>query len=228
MKIAIENPRKRKETKLSMQHKRPIKENTEIAIDTPNMFTWDNILPQLQKAHCEGKTIVVAGGHFVFFHAGHSLLLEQGRQVGIESRQDKNPDAVIVLAIVNSDHQTAAKDSLHALLEPASLRALRAYDNRHSDLVVISEAPEGDVSLITDFEKMAQAGILDDHFILVKGEEYLTTPIPEAEIINQYEGNITLLPRHSSRISSSSISRRLRETVTASISSHIGIRRSGE
>lgn len=199
------------ELQVPLKPQRPIKESTETTIDDPEAFTWERVLPLIQEEFRAGKTIVVANGHFVFFHAGHSLLFEEGREVGAASRLDKNPNAVILLAIVNADHQTAIKDPTNAKLETARERALRAYDNRHSDFVVISEAPQGDTTMVTDFQRLVAAGIMGPRLINVKGGDYMHNPAPEAEIVDQYGGRTVALPRHESGVSSSNIVRRMRD-----------------
>lgn len=176
---------------------RPKKRKTREVMGDPEAFSWESVIPQLQDAKDKGKTIVVTNGHFVLFHPGHSVSLEQARDVATASRSDKNDENVVLLAIVNADHQTQAKGAEKGAAQTAHERAIAVHNDMHSDHVVISEAPVGDGSLVTDFQKLADAGLITEDMIYVKGGDYDPTANrpPEADIIVTNGGVFKIVDR---------------------------------
>ena len=176
---------------------RPEKPRTREMMENPNIFSWDTVIPNLLEEKRQGKTITITNGHFALFHPGHSVTLEEAREVGTSIRQDKNDENVVLLAIVNSDHQTRLKDPVKAAAQNAHERAMTVMDNRHSDYVAISQAPEGDSSLITDFERLVASGVVDQNLIYVKGGDYGTESNipPEAEIVRKAGGRFLIVDR---------------------------------
>lgn len=176
---------------------RPEKPSTEEVINDPSLLRWKAVLPRIRAEQARGKTIVITNGHFALAHPGHSISLEQARKVGIQSRSDGKNEGVVLLAIINADHQTEAKDPIKAAAGTEDERALTILDNRHSDIVLISDAPEGDSSLTTDFQRLADSGLIDSNVIYVKGGDYgieQSVP-PEAQIITNNGGNFVVVNR---------------------------------
>ncbi len=190
---------------------RPTKSSTREILQNPNIFSWKEVLPRLKKESEMGKTIVTTNGHFVLFHSGHSVSLEQAREVGVASRLDNNNEAVVLLAIVNADHQTVKKDPVKASAQSAFERAANVYDNRHSDHVVISEAAEGDSTLTTDFQRLADANLIGPNFIYVKGGDYSANTPPEAEIVVANGGIFKVVDRVGAYSTSSQVEKMLAE-----------------
>lgn len=176
---------------------RPTKRKTREVMQDPNAFSWERAVQQLKEAKRKGQTIVISNGHFALFHAGHSLSLEEAREVGVEARTDHNENGVVLLAIVNNDAQTYMKDPVKAAAGSAHDRALNVYGNTHTDVVVVSEAPVGDTTLTTDFRRLAEEGLIDANTIYVKGGDYGTTSNvpPEARIVQEYGGRFTIVDR---------------------------------
>ena len=190
---------------------RPDKPTTMEIIDDPSALTWDRVLPRLQEQAASGRTIVATNGHFVMFHPGHSAELELVRAVGAGSRSDHNDDGVVLLVVVNSDAQTKAKDPVKGAAQPAVQRAQTVHDNRHVDYVVISEAPQGDSSVITDFQKLADSGLIGPGFVYVKGGDYdMGENIPpEAQLVQERGGSFALVDRVGGFSTSSQVLRML-------------------
>ncbi len=144
---------------------RPTKRKTREVMQDPNAFSWEHAVQQLKEAKHKGQTIIISNGHFALFHAGHSLSLEEAREVGVEARADHNTNGVALLVIVNNDAQTFMKDPVKAAAGNAHDRALNVYGNTYSDVVVVSEAPVGDTTLTTDFQRLANEGLIDENTI---------------------------------------------------------------
>lgn len=177
---------------------RPEKRGTLEVMKDPEAFSWTTVLPELKEQVDQGKTIAVTNGHFVLFHPGHSVSLEQARQIGVQARPDHDDSGVVLLAIVNSDKQTALKDPRKASVQTARERATNVYDNRHSDLVVISKAADNDPTLVTDFQKLADEGIIGPNFVYIKGGDYGTEGAnvpPEAKIVLEHGGKFQIVER---------------------------------
>lgn len=176
---------------------RPEKPSTEEVINDPSLLRWETILPRIRAERAKGKTIVITNGHFALAHPGHSMSLEQARKAGVNNRNDGKNEGVVLLVIVNADHQTEAKDPIKAAAGTADERALTILDNRHSDIVMISDAPEGDSSLTTDFQRLAENGLIDANVVYVKGGDYGTEQSvpPEAQIIKQHGGTFVVVNR---------------------------------
>ncbi len=195
---------------------RPDKLSTNELIKNPQSFSWLEVLPKLLQEKARGKTIVVTNGHFALFHPGHSVSLEQAREIGSLQREDRQDNSVVVIVIVNADHQTTSKDPVKASAQTAQERALVVYDNRHSDYVVISEAQEGDQSVVTDIEKMAAAGIIDPGFVYIKGGDYdREQKVPqEAQMVKAYGGNFAIVSRKGNYSTTSQLLRMLKARET--------------
>lgn len=175
--------------------RRPEKRKVKELINDDDAFSWEKALPQLQRAKDLGKTIVITNGHFVMLQPGHAFSLEQAREEGISSRRDKKDASVVLLAIVNADHQTELKDPVKAAAQTAHERAIMVYKNEDTDVVAISEAPQGDTSLITDFQKLADADVIGPATIYVKGGDYAEDDPPEATLIKEHGGVFIVVDR---------------------------------
>ncbi|NTU47218.1 hypothetical protein HGA88_06335 [Candidatus Roizmanbacteria bacterium] len=198
---------------------RPQKKRTREMMNDQNAFTWESVMPQLKQEQQKGKTIVVTNGHFVLFHSGHNVSLEQAREVGMTQRGEENDDGVILLAIVNAGHQTELKDPVKASAQTDRDRALSVYDSRHSDLVVISEAPAGDQTLVTDFNKLRETGLINSNLIYVKGGDYGVTENvpPEARIVQESGGQFVIVDRVGGYSTSSQVDKMFAAAVKAGL-----------
>lgn len=172
-------------------------------------FSLGNIVDQLRAEQARGKTFVITNGHFVLFHEGHSDSLLQAREVGTRHRDDHDPNGVVVLVIVNNDGQTFRKSPEKAAFGTSEVRAANVLNDPNTDFAVISEAGltesgEVDPSVVTDFQKLEQAGLIGPNLIYVKGSDY--TPAtgdteqpanvpPEAEIVLRNGGKFEIVPR---------------------------------
>ena len=183
---------------------RPQKFSTEHTLNDSSIFTWEAVLPLVLEEFKKGKTIAIANGNFVLLHTGHSLLFEGSRREGAVRRSDKDENGIIVLAIVNATHQTRLKDPIKASLETDAERARKVYDNRHIDFVVISEAPKGDYTMLTDFQRLIDAGVKGQQLINVKGYDYRAFDLPpEAELVTRNGGQVIILDNYHGITSSS-------------------------
>lgn len=173
---------------------RPEKPSIKEVIEDPDAFTLEKALPKLLAEQAEGKTIVVTNGHFVFLHEGHESSMFDARKAGMDFRGDASDAGVVLLVIVNADHQTRLKDPIKAAAQPARTRATNVLGNRQSDYVIVSGAPEGDKTLVTDFRKLTEGGL---KLLYVKGGDYGVTENvpPEAEIVLANGGEFKIVER---------------------------------
>jgi bifunctional ADP-heptose synthase (sugar kinase/adenylyltransferase) len=164
------------------------------AIDELRM---EKVLPQLKEALDQGKSIVITNGHFVLTHLGHLATFSEAREAGTSLREDKNEDGVILLVLVNNDEQSRLKDSKNAQLQNATERGAFVLFQAPVDFAVVSEAPQGDTSLVSDFQRLVQAGISGPNIVYVKGSDYnadQNVP-PEARIIQDAGGKFAVVDR---------------------------------
>lgn len=192
---------------------RPEKRTPDEIDKDPRAFSLESNIPRLLEEEAQGKTIVVTNGHFAPAHLGHFKSFLRAREKAA-SLFGKSNDEVILLVVVNNDEQSTAKHPLNAAY-PARERAEAIYYNSYTDFVVVSEAPQGDSSLVSDFEKLGQAGVIGANFLYVKGGDYgqeANVP-PEAEVVKQFGGRFEIIER-SDDLSSTAI----RDRVTTIVS----------
>ncbi|HEY7488079.1 MAG TPA: D-glycero-beta-D-manno-heptose 1-phosphate adenylyltransferase [Streptosporangiaceae bacterium] len=126
----------------------------------------------VERTRCAGGTVVATGGCFDILHAGHVNLLRQARRLG---------DRLVVC--VNSDASVRRNKGPSRPVTP------------ESDRVRVLEAL-ADVDAVIVFDDDTPGPLLDRlrPDIWVKGADYAGTPLPEAEIVLGYGGEVVLLP----------------------------------
>ncbi len=181
---------------LQQSLERPKKASTKEMMSNANAFNREVVVHRIKELQARGYTLAITNGHFAFMTEGHARTLEATREVAQQTRTDHNEDAIIVLAIVNNDHQTAAKDPLNAALTERQ-RAFSVFECRHSDEVFISEAKPGDSTLVSDFDYLLKQRVINPNTIYVKGGDYDTSSNvpPEAQIVQQNGGKFIVIPR---------------------------------
>ncbi len=126
----------------------------------------------------DGKRIVFTNGHFDLLHVGHLRYLRAARQLG---------DVLIVG--VNDDANTTARKGLRRPIIPEGERA---------ELVAGLEC----VDFASIFHEPTAHAVLErlEPEIYVKGGDYSldpqegATPLPEAEAVRRYGGDVRILP----------------------------------
>ncbi len=153
-------------------------------------FDLDKLIPELQVAKAQGKTLVITNGHFVLLHPGHVESFQLAQEV-----PGGNPEDVALLVIVNNDKQTAAKDPEKAKLQAAQDRAAMVANQRQVSFVAISGSE--DASVVADIQTLIDNGLVDGDTMYVKGGDYnMGDNIPpEAELIQKAGGRFLLQSR---------------------------------
>lgn len=119
-----------------------------------------------------GGTLVATGGCFDVLHAGHIATLESGRRLG---------DGLVVL--LNSD------DSVRRL-KGAGRPAVGQQDRQRMLLALRSV----DAVIVFDDRTPAEALAELKPDIWVKGGDYVSRELPEAELVRSWGGRVILLP----------------------------------
>lgn len=119
-----------------------------------------------------GGTVVATGGCFDLLHAGHVNLFHQARRLG---------DCLVVC--VNSDASVRRRKGPERPVTPAAdrVRVLRALADVDAAVVFDDDTP-GPL-----LERLRPD-------VWVKGADYAGTPLPEAEVVRSYGGEVVLLP----------------------------------
>jgi D-beta-D-heptose 7-phosphate kinase / D-beta-D-heptose 1-phosphate adenosyltransferase len=119
-----------------------------------------------------GGRLVATGGCFDLLHRGHVSLLEQARALG---------DALIVCLNSDSSVRRAKGPGRPVVPEQDRARVLRAL-----------AAVDG----VAIFDESTPANLLArlQPDIWVKGTDYATRPMPEAETVRQFGGQVVLVP----------------------------------
>jgi len=125
-----------------------------------------------QRLRARATTVVAAGGCFDLLHTGHVRLLREARLLG---------DALVVL--INSDRSVRA-------LKGAGRPVMAAADRAR----VLSALACVDAVLVFDEDSPAQALARLRPDVWVKGGDYADAPLPEAEVVRRYGGEMVLLP----------------------------------
>jgi D-beta-D-heptose 7-phosphate kinase / D-beta-D-heptose 1-phosphate adenosyltransferase len=131
-----------------------------------------------------GGRLIATGGCFDLLHPGHVALLESARALG---------DALIVC--LNSD------DSVRRAKGPD--RPLVSQADRVRVLTALSAV---DAVLIFDEDTPSRVLTALQPDVWVKGSDYVHKPIPEAELVERYGGEVVLLPLLSGYSTSSLVS----------------------
>lgn len=131
-----------------------------------------------EAARARGERIIATGGCFDLLHAGHVQLLNQARQLG---------DCLVVC--LNSD------SSVRALKGPG--RPLVAARDRAQVLLGLSC-----VDAVIVFDELTPSAVLGRlrPDVWVKGGDYLSGELTEAQVVRRHGGEVVLLPytgRHS-------------------------------
>ncbi len=159
-------------------------------IKDEHAFVLDALIPELQVAKAQGKTLVITNGHFTLIHPGHVESFQLAQEVA-----DGNPENVALLVIVNSDRQTAMKNEEKASLQTAQERAAMVANQRQVSFVAISGSD--DATVTADIQTLVDNGLVDGDTVYVKGGDYnMGDNIPpEAELIQRAGGRFMLQSR---------------------------------
>jgi rfaE bifunctional protein nucleotidyltransferase chain/domain len=131
-----------------------------------------------EAARARGERVIATGGCFDLLHAGHVELLAQARRLG---------DCLVVC--LNSD------SSVRALKGPG--RPLVAAQDRAQVLLGLAS-----VDAVIVFEERTPSAVLERlrPDVWVKGGDYLSGELTEAQVVRRHGGEVVLLPytgRHS-------------------------------
>jgi D-beta-D-heptose 7-phosphate kinase/D-beta-D-heptose 1-phosphate adenosyltransferase len=144
--------------------------------------------------------LVATGGCFDLLHRGHVSLLEQARALG---------DALIVC--LNSD------SSIHRV--KGASRPVVGQDDRARVLQALAA-----VDAVAIFDEETPADLLArlQPDIWVKGTDYANRPMPEADVVRQFGGQIVLVPvipgySTSRLVDSATLNRRLDESAVPTV-----------
>jgi rfaE bifunctional protein nucleotidyltransferase chain/domain len=147
-----------------------------------------------------GGRLVATGGCFDLLHRGHVSLLEQARALG---------DALIVCLNSDSSIRRAKGASRPVVGQDDRARVLHAL-----------AAVDG----VAIFDEETPAGLLArlQPDIWVKGTDYANRPMPEADIVRQFGGQIVLVPvvpgySTSRLVDSATLNRRLDESAAPTV-----------
>jgi D-beta-D-heptose 7-phosphate kinase/D-beta-D-heptose 1-phosphate adenosyltransferase len=126
----------------------------------------------VRRVHASGGTVVATGGCFDVLHAGHIACLEAARQLG---------DALIVL--VNSDASVQRLKGADRPVNPVADRCRVLRSLRCVDAVAVFGADD-------------PAEILDQlrPDVWVKGGDYHAEQLPEARVVNSWDGRVVVVP----------------------------------
>jgi rfaE bifunctional protein nucleotidyltransferase chain/domain len=140
----------------------------------------------------DGKRLVMTNGVFDLLHAGHVCYLDGARRLG---------DALVVAVDSDESVRALAKGADRPIV-PAADRAEVVAALRSVDAVVIFDGPTA-VSVV--------AALQPD--IYVKGGDYAdgAKPLPEAETVRAYGGEVAFVPLLPGR-STSALLERIRQT----------------
>ncbi|MFC9973954.1 D-glycero-beta-D-manno-heptose 1-phosphate adenylyltransferase [Spirillospora sp. NPDC127200] len=125
-----------------------------------------------ERTRSAGGTVVATGGCFDLLHVGHVSLLQQARRLG---------DCLVVC--VNSDASVRRRKGPTRPVTPADdrVRVLRALSAVDATVVFDDDTPA------TLLDKLRPD-------VWVKGADYAGAPLPEADTVRAYGGEIVLLP----------------------------------
>ena len=147
-----------------------------------------------------GGRLVATGGCFDLLHRGHVSLLEQARALG---------DALIVCLNSDSSIRRAKGASRPVVGQDDRARVLHAL-----------AAVDG----VAIFDEETPAGLLArlQPDIWVKGTDYANRPMPEADVVRQFGGQIVLVPvvpgySTSRLVDSATLNRRLDESAAPTV-----------
>lgn len=139
------------------------------AEDSPVVTDIDTVARRLRR---RGGRLVATGGCFDLLHTGHVGLLRRARDLG---------DALVVL--LNSDDSVRRLKGPERPVVPAADRARVLAALACVDAVYV-------------FDESSPAEVLEQlrPDIWVKGGDYRTDQLPEAEVVTRYGGEVVILP----------------------------------
>lgn len=141
-----------------------------------NLMTLDEAITQREQ--WRGRVLVITNGHFDLLHVGHLDYLEKARALG---------DALWIG--LNGDVSTRQLKGLGRPITPADERAR----------LLLALRPVDGVILFNEITAEALVRALQPE-VYVKGGDYgasdqaLAKPLPEAEIVRAYGGQVVLIP----------------------------------
>ena len=144
------------------------------------VVTLDELLAEMSERRIAGERVAFTNGSFDLFHVGHLRSLEQARAL-----------ADLLVVGLNSDASVRAYKSPDRPVLPQAERSELLAGLACVDYVVVFDAPTA--------ERLV-AEIQPD--IYVKGADYATKPIPEAEIVREHGGRVELIPLEAGRSTS--------------------------
>jgi D-glycero-beta-D-manno-heptose 1-phosphate adenylyltransferase len=138
------------------------------------VFTLDELMPLRRTWRGEGLRLVFTNGTFDLLHVGHVRYLEAARALGD-----------ILVVGINSDASARAYKGPGRPVVPQDERAEIVAALRCVDYTIIFDEPTA--------ERLVQALRPD---IYVKGGDYSPggKPLPEAEIVKAYGGEVKIIP----------------------------------
>ena len=139
---------------------------------TQKVLTLPELLSELDRRRAGGARVALTNGAFDLLHVGHVRALAGARALG----------DVLVVGL-NSDTSVRANKPIGRPILPQAERAELLAALVCVDYVVVFDEPTA--------ERLV-AAIRPD--VYVKGAEYATRPLPEAEIVRGYGGRVELLP----------------------------------
>ena len=140
----------------------------------------DDLLTTLARRRQAGERVAFTNGAFDLFHVGHLRSLEQARAL-----------ADLLVVGVNSDASVRAYKSPDRPVLPRAERTELLAGLACVDFVVVFDESTA--------ERLVAALRPD---VYVKGADYATKPIPEADIVRGYGGRVKLIPLEAGRSSS--------------------------
>lgn len=144
------------------------------------VVTLAELLAEVSERRLAGERVAFTNGSFDLFHVGHLRSLEQARAL-----------ADLLVVGLNSDASVRAYKSPDRPVLPQAERAALLAGLACVDYVVVFDEPTA--------ERLV-AEIRPD--IYVKGADYATKPIPEANIVREHGGRVELIPLEAGRSTS--------------------------
>ena len=144
------------------------------------VLTLDELLPRLDERRASGARVALTNGAFDLLHVGHARALAAARAL-----------ADLLVVGLNSDVSVRAYKSTRRPVLPEDERAELLAALSAVDYVVVFDEPTA--------ERLVAAVRPD---VYVKGADYATAPLPEADLVHGYGGRIELLPLEAGRSTS--------------------------
>jgi rfaE bifunctional protein nucleotidyltransferase chain/domain len=158
------------------------------APDQAKIVELDELLPLLEGRRAAGERVALTNGAFDLLHVGHVRSLRQARAFGDLLVVGLNSDASVRCNVARGTKR------LGRPLLPQDERAELLAALGCVDYVIVFDEPTA--------EALVEA-IRPD--VYVKGGDYETTPLPEAEIVRRHGGRVELIPLVAGRSTSSLI-----------------------